>query len=83
MLRIQHSMRAACCTMPQRVCEVSSVERDDFVGTGGEAASLRGSLLYHLHVFVVMVVIGVVALTRLGLLVLELGCSVSLRLDKM
>ena len=83
MLRIQHSMRAACCTMPQRAFEVSSVERDDFVGAGGEAASLRGSLLYHLHVFVVMVVIGVVALTSLGLLVLELRYSVSLRLDKM
>jgi len=62
---------------------MSSVERDDFVGAGGEATSLRGSLLYPLHVFIVIFVTGVVALARLGLLVLELRCYVSVRFDKM
>jgi hypothetical protein len=51
--------------------EVSSVERDDFVAAVGEATSLRGSRLYHLHV-VLVIVVGAVSLESLVLFMLEL-----------
>jgi hypothetical protein len=52
--------------------EVFSVERDDFVAAVGEATSLRGSRLYHLHVVLVIVVVGAVSLESLVLFMLEL-----------